>query len=50
MLDHSVDEKFVRPENSELILVAKNPETMLERLMEWTPPAQVEKWIDGSKR
>ena len=50
MLDHSVDEKFVRPENSELILVAKNPETMLERLMEWTPPAQAEKWIDGSKR
>ena len=50
MLDHSVDEKFVRPENSELILVARNPESMLERLMEWTPSPLVEKWIDGSKR
>ena len=50
MLDHSVDEQFVKPENNQLILVAKNPETMLERLMEWTPPAQVEKWVDGTKR
>ncbi len=50
MLDHSVDEKFVRPENSELILVARNPESMLERLMEWKPSPLVEKWIDGSKR
>src|SRR5450432_624269 len=50
MLDHSVDEEFVKPENSELILVATNPEGMLERLMEWKPSPQVEKWIDGSKR
>jgi uncharacterized protein (TIGR00730 family) len=50
MLDHSVDEKFVRPENSELILVARNPDSMLERLMEWEPPPQVEKWVDGTKR
>jgi uncharacterized protein (TIGR00730 family) len=50
MLDHSVDEKFVRPENSELILVARNPDSMLERLMEWEPPLQVEKWVDGTKR
>jgi len=50
MLDHSVDERFVRPENSELILVATNPMSMLERLMDWEPPHQVEKWIDRSKR
>jgi uncharacterized protein (TIGR00730 family) len=50
MLDHSVDERFVRPENSELILVATNPKSMLERLMDWEPPHQVEKWIDRSKR
>lgn len=50
MLDYSVDEGFVRPENSELILVAKNPDSMLERLMEWEPPRQVEKWVDRSKR
>ncbi len=50
MLDHSVDERFVRPENSELILVARNPDSMLERLMKWKPPLQVEKWVDGTKR
>jgi uncharacterized protein (TIGR00730 family) len=50
MLNHSVDEKFVRPENSELILVARNPDSMLERLMAWERPRQVEKWVDGAKR
>lgn len=50
MLDYSVDEAFVRPENSELILVATNPDSMLERLLEWEPPRQVEKWADGTKR
>jgi uncharacterized protein (TIGR00730 family) len=50
MLDYSVDEHFVRPENSELILVAKNPDSMLERLMEWKPSTHVEKWADRTKR
>jgi hypothetical protein len=45
-----VDERFVRPENSELILVARNPDSMLERLMEWQPSPVVEKRIDGAKR
>jgi len=49
-LDHAVNEKFVRPENSELILVATTPESMLERLMEWTPPAYIEKWLGREKR
>lgn len=50
MLDHAVDEKFVRPENSELILVAQSPQRMLDRLMEWEPTLSVEKWIDKTKR
>ncbi len=49
-LDHAVDEQFVRPENSQLILVATSPESMLERLVEWTPPAHVEKWLGREKR
>ncbi len=49
-LDHAVDEQFVRPENSELVLVARRPELMLERLEEWTPPAHIEKWLDKTKR
>lgn len=49
-LDHAVDEGFVRPENSQLVLVAATPEGMLHRLMEWTPPEHIEKWIDKRKR
>ena len=50
MLDRAVDEGFVRKENAQLVLVAKNPETMLERLMEWTPPEHIERWLDREKR
>lgn len=50
VLDHTVDEGFVRPENSQLVLVAQNPETMLERLAEWEPPGHIEKWLDRAKR
>ena len=50
VLDHAVDEKFVRPENGQLVLVAQNPEWMLERLVEWTPPDHIEKWLDASRR
>ena len=50
VLDRAVDEGFVRKENAQLVLVAQNPETMLERLLEWTPPAHLEKWLDREKR
>lgn len=50
VLDHAVDEGFVRMENSELVLVAKNPESMLERLAEWTQPAHIGNWMDKQKR
>lgn len=50
VLDRAVDEGFVRPENAQLVLVAKNPETMLERLKEWTPPEHIERWMDREKR
>src|SRR5260370_22887509 len=50
VLDHAVDEKFVRPENALLILVASTPEDMLERLEHWTPPEHIEKWLNKAKR
>lgn len=50
LLDHAVDEQFVRPENSQLILVALTPERMLDRLLEWTPPGHIEKWLDPARR
>jgi len=50
VLDHAVDEEFVRPVNAELVLVALTPERMLNRLLEWTPPGHIEKWLDSAKR
>jgi uncharacterized protein (TIGR00730 family) len=50
VLDHAVDEGFLRPENAQLVLLARNPKSMLERLSEWEPPARVEKWLDREKR
>ena len=50
VLDHAVDEGFVRPENSRLVLVAQTPERMLERLSEWTPPRHIEKWLGDAQR
>lgn len=50
LLDHAVDEKFVHPENGQLILVALTPERMLDRLLEWTPPGHIEKWLDPARR
>jgi uncharacterized protein (TIGR00730 family) len=50
VLDHAVDEKFVTPENSLLVLVASTPEGMLERLSTWTPPGHIEKWLSDAQR
>jgi predicted Rossmann-fold nucleotide-binding protein len=50
VLDHAVDEQFVRPENAQLVLLASTPEGMLERLQEWSPPGHIEKWLDKTKR
>lgn len=50
MLGHAVGQGFLRPENRDLVLVAATPEEMLERLMEWEPPPDVEKWLDERKR
>src|SRR5436853_4771513 len=48
--DHSVKERFVHPQNRQLILVASTPEEMLRKLDAWTPPAHVEKWLNRAKR
>lgn len=50
LLDHAVDEGFVRPENGQLVLVALTPQRMLDRLLEWTPPGHIEKWLDPARR
>jgi uncharacterized protein (TIGR00730 family) len=43
--DHAVDERFLRRENREMVLVAGEPAHLLERLARYEPPA-VDKWID----
>jgi uncharacterized protein (TIGR00730 family) len=50
MLEHSVSEGFLRPENRDLVLVASTPRQMLERLLKWKPPLHVEEWLDERKR
>lgn len=46
-IDHSIAERFVRPENRAMILAAADPEALLD-LCEGYVPQAVEKWIDES--
>jgi uncharacterized protein (TIGR00730 family) len=50
MLDHAVSERFLRPENRELVMVAASAEEMLDSLSEWAPPDHVQKWNDEGKK
>lgn len=48
-LDHAVNEDFVREENRALIVVGSTPRDLLDKVLRWTPPAHVEKWLDKSR-
>jgi len=43
-LDHTRNEGFIRPQHRELVLVADEAETLLQKLKEFRPPSEV-KWI-----
>jgi uncharacterized protein (TIGR00730 family) len=43
-IDHAVREGFIRREHRSLVLVGNEPGALLERLLEFKPPA-VPKWI-----
>lgn len=45
MLNRAVEERFLRPEHREMILVEDNFETLLRRLRSYAPPV-VDKWLD----
>jgi uncharacterized protein (TIGR00730 family) len=47
-LDHSVAERFVRPEHRAMICVADEPGALLDLLAAYKPPV-VEKWIERSQ-
>jgi uncharacterized protein (TIGR00730 family) len=44
-LDHSVGERFLRPEHRGMVLVEADPEKLLDRFAAYLPPL-LEKWID----
>ncbi len=46
LLDHAVEERFLKPEHRRLLLVERSPERLLDRLGRWRPPPHVRKWID----
>jgi uncharacterized protein (TIGR00730 family) len=49
MLDHAVEERFLKSQNRALVLARSTPSELLEALKEWRP-MQVEKWLDRSTR
>ncbi len=44
LLDHAVEERFLRPENRALVLAETDAETLIDKLLSHQPP-YVEKWI-----
>lgn len=49
MFDHAVQERFVRPENRELVLARGSVPALIEALEQWQP-VPVQKWLDRKTR
>ena len=49
MLDHAVQERFLKPQNRALVLARDTPSELLQALEEWRP-VHVEKWLDRDTR
>jgi uncharacterized protein (TIGR00730 family) len=49
MLDHAVEERFLKPENRALVLARDHPAELLQALEQWRP-VRVEKWLDRETR
>ncbi len=49
MLDHAVDERFLKPQNRALVLARNTPSELLQALADWRP-VHVGKWLDRSTR
>jgi uncharacterized protein (TIGR00730 family) len=45
-LTHAVEERFVREEHREMLIVESDPEILLDRLRDFRPDAALPKWID----
>jgi len=49
MLDHAVQERFLKPQNRALVLARDKPAELLQALEDWRP-VHVEKWLDRDTR
>ena len=49
MLDHAVEERFLKPENRALVLARDSVVELFAALDEWRP-VPVEKWLDRETR
>jgi uncharacterized protein (TIGR00730 family) len=45
-LSHAVEERFLRDDHRDMLIVAREPRTLIERLRRFEPAAIVPKWID----
>jgi len=49
MLDHAVDERFLKPQNRALVMAGETPSELLQAFEDWRP-VHVEKWLDRDMR
>jgi uncharacterized protein (TIGR00730 family) len=49
MLDHAVEERFLKAQNRALVLAGETPAQLLQALEQWRP-VHVEKWLDRETR
>jgi uncharacterized protein (TIGR00730 family) len=49
MLDHAVDERFLKPQNRALVIARETPSELLQAFEDWHP-VHVEKWLDRDTR
>jgi predicted Rossmann-fold nucleotide-binding protein len=49
MLDHAVQQRFLKPQNRALVLARDKPAELLKALEDWRP-VHVEKWLDRETR
>lgn len=46
LLKHTIGHGFAAPEHEALVVVASDVDTLLDRLVAWTPPPLGNKWLD----
>lgn len=46
LLRHTIAHSFAAPEHEALVVVERDPDALLDRLIAWTPPPLGDKWTD----